>query len=135
MKKLFLLLFTTIVLHAASIQWQPDYPTAEKMAQETGKKMFVFISTPDCTWCKKLKETTLSDPDIVARLEAEYVSLHVTRNHDTYPDELKAAVVPKCYFLTSQGSIIDYTRGYWSASDFNLILNDVNKRLKKMEKK
>jgi thioredoxin-related protein len=123
------------LLFSASLTWQQDYATAKSVAQEENKKIFVFISTEDCTWCEKLEATTLSDSHIVSRMEEEYASVHVTRGKDVYPKELKAVVVPMCYFLDSDGNIVDFTRGYWDTTDFNLILNDVNKRIMKMKEK
>ncbi len=127
------LIATAALLGAAEIHWYPDYATTEQHAQQEQKKIFVFISTEDCTWCKKLEATTFRDDAIVKRLEADYRSVHVTRDKDVYPAELKAVVVPMCYFLTAEGKVIDYTRGYWGSDDFNLILDDVEKRQHKMK--
>ncbi|MDX1295860.1 MAG: thioredoxin family protein [Sulfurimonadaceae bacterium] len=135
MRLLFALMLTAVTLLAAPLTWQKDYATAQQLAKQNNKKIFVFISTEDCNWCDKLEATTLSDPDIVSRMEKEYASVHVTRGKDLYPKELKAVVVPMCYFLDSNGNIVDYARGYWDSTDFNLILNDVNKRMKKMKEK
>lgn len=134
MKRLpIILLMITAALMAGELSWEPDYATAQQHAQKEQKKIFVFISTEECTWCKKLEATTFRDDAIVKRLEAGYRSVHVTRDKDVYPAEIKAAVVPMCYFLTAEGKVIDYTRGYWGADDFNLILDDVEKRLQKMK--
>lgn len=134
MRFLLFLPLLALQLVAGGLGWQSDYQSARAKAAAEGKKIFVFISTPECTWCKKLEATTLSDPGIVKRLDAEYASVHVTRDVDTYPENLKAVVVPMCYFLTNEGNVIDYARGYWETTDFNLILNDVEKRMKKMTK-
>lgn len=133
MKLLLLIFMFALQLMAGAVTWQSDYQTAQAKAAAEHKNIFVFISTPECTWCKKLEATTLSEPAIVKRLEAEYTSVHVNRGIDTYPQQLQAVVVPMCYFLSSDGTIIDYARGYWEATDFNLILNDVDKRMKKMK--
>ncbi len=134
MRLLLLPLVFSLTLSASSILWQKDYAAAQELAQKENKKIFVFISTETCTWCRKLEATTLSDPKIVSRLNGEYVSVHVDKNHSTYPEILKAPVVPMSYFLKSDGTIVDFARGYWDTVDFNLILNDVDKRIKKMEK-
>jgi thioredoxin-related protein len=133
MRHLLLLLFILLALRASDITWQSDYAAAQQRAQQNGKKIFVMISTPECTWCRKLEATTLSDPTIIERLEKEYASVHVTRDVDAYPKELEAVVTPMCYFLAADGTVIDYARGYWGTDDFNLILSDVNKRLTKMK--
>ena len=134
MRSLVFIPLLALQLMAGGLNWQSDYQSAQSKATTEKKKIFVFISTPECTWCKKLEATTLSDPGIVERLNAEYASVHVTRDVDAYPANLKAVVVPMCYFLASDGSVIDYARGFWDTTDFNLILNDVEKRLKKMKK-
>ena len=134
MRLLLLPLFFDLTLSASSIIWQKDYASAQELALKENKKIFVFISTETCTWCKKMEATTLSDPKVVKRLNSEYVSVHVDKDHSKYPEKLKAPVVPMSYFLKSDSTIVDYARGYWDTVDFNLILNDVNKRIKKMEK-
>ncbi len=121
------------LLHAASPAWQPDYAAAAASAQKEGKNLFVFISTEDCRWCRKLEAFTLSDPAVAERLNGAYASVHVTRDRDAYPAHLEAPVVPMCYFLLPDGTVIDFARGFWDTTDFNLILNDVDKRLKKIK--
>jgi len=126
---------SVLLLAASDISWQGDYAAAQQTALQNHKKIFVMITTPDCTWCKKLKATTLQEPAVVARLEAAYASVQVTRNVDAYPAELKAEMVPMCYFLAADGTVIDYARGYWDTDDFNLILDDVEKRQKALKER
>lgn len=126
------MLMSLIVLHAGEIRWHDNYEAAKTLAESQNKRLFVFMSTQDCQWCKKLEATTFIHPDIVARVDKDYVAVHLDRDHDAYPKTINAQVVPMCFFLTSSGEMIDFTRGYWDDVDFNLILNDVDKRLKKM---
>jgi thioredoxin-related protein len=135
MRPLFLLPLISFLLMGAGLSWEHDYRSALAHAMKEQKKIFVFISDEECDWCRKLETTTLGDDAIVGRLSDGYRSVHVTRGKDDYPSELQAVVVPMCYFLTPEGKVIDYARGYWDATDFNLILDDVEKRMKKMKTK
>lgn len=133
MKLLSLLLSASLLLLGGELSWEASYRSASDHAVQEQKKIFVFISDEECTWCRKLETTTLRDDAIVKRLNDGYRAVHVTRGKDAYPSELKAVVVPMCYFLTPEGNVIDYARGYWDTTDFNLILDDVEKRMKKMK--
>jgi thioredoxin-related protein len=133
MRVLFPLLVAIVMLSAGEIAWKQDYAQAEAAAAADGKRIFVFMSTHDCQWCKKLETTTFVQPAIAERLNRDYRAVHLDRDRDSYPSTLRAPVVPMCYFLTETGEIIDFTRGYWDVTDFNLILDDVDKRLKKMK--
>jgi len=135
MRVLFLVFFIIVGLNASEVAWHKSYKKAVKTAKAQNKLIFVFISSTDCKWCEKFKKTTLRETEIANRINKEYASVYVTRDVDTYPAKLKAPVVPMHYFLDSDENIIDYSRGYWDKVDYNFILDDVQKRLKKQRKK
>ena len=135
LKSLLLLSFLVFSLNASEVNWSKSYEEALASAKKENKLVYVFITTVDCEWCEKFKHSTLRESKIVKRLNKEYSSVEVTKNVDTYPKELKAVVAPMHYFLDANGNIVDYSRGYWDKLDFNFILDDVQKRLKKQRKK
>ena len=131
-----ILLFCIIFqLSASEVIWHKSYKDALESSKQENKLVFAFITSSDCQWCEKFKKTTLRDSDIVKRMNREYSSVELTRDVDEYPKKLKAVVVPMYYFLDSNENIIDYSRGYWDKTDFNFVLDDVQKRLKKQRKK
>ena len=134
--KYFLILFAlSLSLFADSIEWNKDYKTAVEKAKKTDKLVFVFITSKDCKFCKKLKETTLEDKNIVQKINKAYSSVIVMKDKDFFPSKLNAKATPMLYFLDKNENIIDYSLGYWDVADFNFILKDVQKRYLKGMKK
>ncbi|MCW8837076.1 MAG: thioredoxin family protein [Thiovulaceae bacterium] len=135
MKYFLILLALSFSLFADSIEWNKDYKTAVEIAKETDKLLFVFITSKNCKFCKKLKETTLKDKNIVKKINETYSSVIVMKDRDTFPPKLNAKATPMLYFLDKDENIIDYSLGYWDVFDFNFVLKDVQKRYLKGMKK
>lgn len=134
MKHLLLILIVSTSIFSASIEWNKDYNSALKNAQKEDKLLFVFITSKDCKFCKKLKDTTLKDKEIVNKVNQDYSSVIVMKDRDHFPKKLSAKATPMLYFLDKNENIIDYSLGYWNKVDFNFILKDVKKRLAKRKK-
>jgi thioredoxin-related protein len=135
MKVFLIVAFLLSSLYAGDIEWQKTYDDALNKAKEQNKLLFVFITSTDCKFCKKLKETTLKDDVIVNNINKDYASVIVFKDDGSYPAKLEAQATPMLYFLDKDENIIDYSLGYWNAFDFKFILKDVKKRLNKKDKK
>ena len=135
MKLLILTLVINISLFAGSIEWKQNYRSAIDHAKQNNKLVFVFVTSKDCKFCKKLKETTLTNDDIVNSINKDYSSVIVMKNRDTFPEKLNAKATPMLYFLDKNENIIDYSLGYWDVLDFKFILKDVQKRIAKKDTK
>ena len=135
MRVIILLFLIIFQLSASEVIWHKSYKDALESSKQNNKLVFVFITSSECLWCKRFKKTTLREAEIVKRMNSEYNSVELTKDVDEYPKKLKAAVLPMYYFLDSDENIIDYSRGYWDKTDFNFVLDDVQKRLKKQRKK
>lgn len=140
-KSLFVFISLNFILFGAQvdeprdgIKFEKDYKSALKKAKEENKRIFIFISTPDCKFCDKLEKTTFADAKIYERINKEYVSVHVTKDVDSYPSKVKASATPMTYFLNNDEKIIDYSLGYWDSSDFKFTLDDAARKYKKMRK-
>jgi thioredoxin-related protein len=131
MKNILMPLLFSLTLFGSQIEWQKDYESALAHAKESNKRLFVFMSAKECKFCKKLEETTVKDPEIVAKINKEYVSLYLDKDTDTYPSHLRTEAVPKLYFLDKEGVIVDDSLGYWDSSDFAFTLDDVQRKFQK----
>lgn len=94
MKKLlfvFAFLFLTIAVNAQKIQWV-TWQEAIELSKTQQKKIFVDVYTEWCGYCKKLDNTTLSNPSIVEYVNETYYAIKfdaemkedVTLNGKTY---------------------------------------------------
>ncbi len=69
---------------SATIRWHAWGPAAFERARAEGKLVFLDISATWCHWCHVLDRTSLSDPRVVALLEASYLPVRV--DTDRRPD-------------------------------------------------
>ncbi len=131
MKKIILLLLLTHSLFCAEIAWQETFAHAQAKAKKESKPMLVIITTEQCRWCRKLEATTLSDDEIISKINTRFVPVHVTRDKSVYPKTLSAKMVPMSYFLDENGKVLYSMPGYWPTDDYQSILDDALRKAKK----
>jgi uncharacterized protein YyaL (SSP411 family) len=131
MKKLGLLALLMANLFASDIAWNDTYEQAQAKAKKESKPMLVIITTEQCRWCRKLEATTLSDDEIVSKINSHFVPVHITRDKSVYPKNLTAKMVPMSYFLDGNGKILYSMPGYWPVEDYQSILDDALRKAKK----
>jgi thioredoxin-related protein len=131
MKFIILLISLTLCIYADSINWEKDYGSALEKAKKENKLLFVFITSKECKFCDKLKNTTLQDKSIAHHINEKYASVIVSKEAKNYPSKLDSKATPMLYFLDRDENIIDYSLGYWDKTDFHFILKDVQKRYAK----
>ena len=133
MRYIFSILFLATTLFS-SIDWQTNYFTALKIAQDKNKRVYMIIVSDSCQWCRKFENLTLKNKKIVERLKEKYVLLHLFREKDYIPNKFKTAPIPRHYFLTSKGEIVFPVVGYRDIETFNEFLNNADKRYKRLIK-
>ena len=131
MKKIILLALLAATLIGADITWQETFAHAQAKAKKESKPMLVIITTEQCRWCRKFEATTLSDDEIISKINTQFVPLHVTRDKSVYPKTLSAKMVPMSYFLDESGKVLYSMPGYWPVDDYQSILDDALRKAKK----
>ena len=131
MKKIALLALLMANLFASDIAWNDTYEQAQAKAKKESKPILVIITSEQCRWCRKLESTTLSDNEIVSKINSQFSAVHVTRDKSAYPKNLTAKMVPMSYFLDSTGKILYSMPGYWPVEDYQSILDDALRKVKK----
>ncbi len=130
MKKLALLALLTLNLFATDIAWQDSFAAAQAKAKKDSKPMLVIITTEQCRWCRKLESTTLSDDEVISKINSRFVPVHVTRDKSVYPKNLTAKMVPMSYFVDGNGNVLSSMPGYWPTEDYLSILDDALRKAK-----
>lgn len=69
---------------AGDVQWRNWTAGAFEEAEEQGKLVLLSISAVWCHWCHVMDETTYSDPDVIERINRDYVPVRV--DSDKRPD-------------------------------------------------
>ncbi|MHC3993989.1 thioredoxin family protein [Thiomicrolovo sp. ZZH C-3] len=130
MRYLLNMIFLTALLGAAPSEWGKSFDDAKRMAAAEGKLVYVLITEPGCRWCKRFKRTTLRDDGVRRRLDGMAVGVEVARGSGSYPDTLKAPMIPMHYFLSADERVLVKMPGYWNIEDFMSILDDVERKRK-----
>jgi HEAT repeat protein/thioredoxin-related protein len=102
--------------------WHNDIDAALALAQAEYRPVLVFFSSPDCTWCSRLKTDVLNDPETLPLLQHFcLVEIDVTRDE-------RAAVrfqirgVPSILILSGDGRVRNGVGGYLTGPQFRDML-------------
>jgi thioredoxin-related protein len=135
MFKVILLCFVFLsVTYAEKLNSYACYNRAKLEAQKQNKHLMVLITQDNCQYCKRMKNTTFKDPEVIKRINESYVFVEVNRYTDKiYPkDYLTVYGVPTTYFLYKNGNkIMRGAGGYWNKEDFFSFMDDAEFKVKK----
>ncbi|HET7814417.1 MAG TPA: DUF255 domain-containing protein [Candidatus Baltobacteraceae bacterium] len=92
---------------AHEIDWQPWSAAAFDRARAENKPVLLSISAVWCHWCHVMDETSYSDPNVIAAINADYVPVRV--DNDRRPDvnaRYNQGGWPTTAFLTPDGALM-----------------------------
>ncbi len=99
-KKFFLsLMFLSVVASASSVQWEKDLESAIAKAKKLHKPVMLVVNRDGCGWCERFRAGTLSDPEVVKKLNNDFVSFEGYTNRGSIPEELFTDGTPGTWFL------------------------------------
>lgn len=117
---LFLTLLAAMPAAAQDVQWRPNYAAARREARQKGQPLALVFGTRECTWCKKLHETSLRDAEVVGLLNQEFIPLAVDGERDP---ALGIAVglngYPTIILAAPDGKFLRVLEGYQEAEDLH----------------
>jgi thioredoxin-related protein len=98
MKKIFLLLITSLSLFAATINFEKDLQTAKQKAVKENKKLMIMYSTPSCPECNYMKKKVFKNNELASYMNKNYVSvvMDIKKDKDKLP--YKFIGIPTFYF-------------------------------------
>jgi len=107
------------------IPWVKDIPTAFSLAKKENKNVLIMAVSKGCSWCRKMKERTLSNPKVAKRLE-KYILVQADRETPSQRKQVpEFKHVPVIFFMTPKKELIDDMRGYYLAEDFLAYLDEI----------
>lgn len=109
-----------------------SYDQGLRMAQEQGKKIFLYFGRYGCGWCEKTNKETFSDPALRKRYTEHYVLVYVdaeSGNRLQLPNgeritemelgaRLNVFATPVFLYLEPNGKVILRAPGFKTVKDF-----------------
>jgi thioredoxin-related protein len=115
------------------VKWYQNLEQAKQEAQNQDKRIYMLIVSDSCVWCRKFKNQTLKDKNILNKLDKRYILLVLDKSSTKIPKRFKTTPIPRHYFLTKDGKVVFPVVGYRDVKEFNIFLDDVEKRYKRVE--
>ena len=105
MKKIFLMLLMCVtVIFAVEIKWEKEYSAAIAKSKAAQKPLMFIVSNHHCRFCIQFETTTLKNPKVVQKLNADFISAIVYIDENPlFPRQLNVPGTPGTWFLKSDG--------------------------------
>jgi len=110
----------------SGLSWYLNIETALQKAKKEKKSIVVMVGEDSCKWCKKMKNRTLIDTRIQAKLKS-YILVSVKRSDKEAMKYLPTfdGNIPSFFFMQDNKELIESIVGYFKADDFLDYLNEV----------
>ncbi|MFA6143285.1 MAG: thioredoxin fold domain-containing protein [Sulfurimonas sp.] len=120
----------------ANIKWEKDYASALKQSKQLNKPMMFIVSSHQCHFCVQFENTTLKDPKVVTKLNADYVNAVVYMDENPiFPRDLYVGGTPATWFIKGNGEpLFEPIMGAVDSVNFAKALDVVSKEYKKIKK-
>jgi thioredoxin-like negative regulator of GroEL len=108
------------VAGAEEIHWRTDYNSARKEAAQKGLPLILDFGTQNCFWCRKLDESTFSDPAVARVINQKYVPLKIEAERDPgLVQALRIMAYPTVILAAPDGKILGTIEGFQDAVRFH----------------
>ena len=105
---------------ASQMEYETDYVVALTRAKKEGKKLFIFMSTSYCPWCRKIENRVLTKVDINKKIKEKYVPVMLNFSRKNFPKQFRdIALTPTLYIVDPKNEkILHQFVGYSAKDDF-----------------
>ncbi len=95
-------------------------------ARLTDMRVFIYLHSKSCGWCKKFEAEVLTDPVVISTVEASFVPVVIEVNEQKdLAGKFKVYGTPTMVFLDSGGDEIYRIRGFVDAESFAAALDEI----------
>ncbi|UFH59656.1 thioredoxin family protein [Sulfurovum mangrovi] len=99
------------------------------------KMIMIFYTAAHCRYCKKMEREVLSDSDVIAALEKEFVSVKIDVEREKNPLDFTPTMTPTFLFLSPEQKQLYRVPGSWVKEDFLEILREAKEKYSQTLKK
>lgn len=101
MKKILLLLLSSLTLFSASINFEKDLQSAKQKAVNENKKLMIMYSTPTCPECNYMKKKVFKNKELASYMNENFVSVVMDIKKDKKKLPYKFIGIPTFYFANA----------------------------------
>ncbi len=98
-KLLVTLTLLSMVASAATLNWEKDLDSAIAKGKKLHRPVMFVVSRDGCGWCDRFRSTTLSNEEVVKKLNSEFVSYEGHTNRGEVPSDLYTNGTPGTWFM------------------------------------
>ena len=98
---------------AAGNGWMRDLDQALQVAAQQQRPVLLFVSMDGCKYCRRMEQTTFSNPQVRQTIGANYVPVAIKNSER--PDvmrDLQIQSFPTTLIVTPQGDVVSELKGY-----------------------
>jgi thioredoxin-related protein len=116
------------------VAWFHDLYEAHKLSAETGKPMLIVFGAGWCHYCRELDSKTLSNPQLAAYIESNFIPVHLDADRDKRVAEiLKAKPIPCTVVLSPDANLVAKFLGYEEVQPYFAKLEKARKSYARMQ--
>lgn len=109
---------------AKGVNWQTDLYEAHTLSVATGKPMLLVFGADWCHYCRKLKSTTLSHPQMIAYINNHFVPVYLDADeHREVAEILGVKPLPSTVVLSPEADLLGKIVGFYDARKYYGALN------------
>ncbi len=103
---------------AVQMEYETDYKVALARAKKEGKKLFIFMSTSYCPWCRKMENRVLTKVDVNKKIKEKYLPVMLNFSRKNFPKQFREiALTPTLYIVDPKTEKIEHQFVGYSAKD------------------
>ncbi len=103
---------------ASPIHWVQEYNEARLKGIAESRPVLLFVTTDNCIYCEKMHTQTFGDASIVREVVQSFVPAQLKLEPESeLAKQLRITIYPTTLIIASDGTILDYARGYLSTED------------------
>ena len=116
------------------IAWFHDLYEAHKVSASTGKPMLIVCGAGWCHYCRELDSKTLTNPQLAAYIESNFIPVHLDADRDKRVAEiLKAKPIPCTVVLSPDANLVAKFLGYEEVQPYFAKLEKARQRYVRMQ--
>ena len=109
---------------ASNLEWVKSYRHAREQGTDSSRPVFLFLTSEDCVYCKKMEGDALSNRTIISKLRSSFIPARLEIAPDSQlAQDLKITLFPTTVIIAPDGKIVDYVRGYMDERKLSACIN------------